>query len=473
MRDRSLLHRVTVILLVVIGVIAAAFILSNRRPRDFAVYMLAAERIVHGDQIYRPDDPPAFTYPPFFALPFVAYLPFPPRVQLFLWSLTNLGLLAAVLAILSRWISPHMSTASDVPRRSNDGLTEQNTQPDREGRGRSSTAIWAWVIILVLSARFLVSPIEYHAHDLILLVLVLLGGVAAARGGQSGAGAWVGLATACKATPLLFLPVFAEQRRWRACAALVAVLITATLLPDMVFPNREGEPWAMCWYENFVSKVNVGASPEAGGAWARWDILNQSLPGTLYRLTSRPQNTSQINVCIMPLGESQLRILTLVLEALIVVMIGIAAWPRKNDSRIADHRSLVTLGQFGAVLCGMLLLSPMSSKHHFCTLVVPIAFCVVYVLYHRRDAIVIAGLVCVFCMGTLGAKDLIGDEIGDWLQACGSLAICSLACLIATSWALLRLSASNQSQCRDADEDDDSELPPDAVIKLRSYQKSA
>jgi hypothetical protein len=253
----------------------------------------------------------------------------------------------------------------------------------------------------------------------------------------------------------------------------VAVLITATLLPDLIFPNRQGSPWAMSWYQNFVSKVNVGVAPEADGAWARWDILNQSLPGTLYRLTAHPANTLQTDVCILPLSESQLRVVTLAFEAIVLVMIGAAVWPRKVfDGN--NHRSFVTLGQFGAVLCGMLLLSPMSSKHHFCTLVVPIAFCVVYVLYYRRDSIVIGGLATVFLFGTMGAKDLVGDQIGNLLQACGSLAFCTLACLIATSWALLRgVETVPAQQSDDRDNAELAELPPGAIIKLRPFQKSA
>jgi hypothetical protein len=251
-------------------------------------------------------------------------------------------------------------------------------------------------------------------------------------------------------------------------------LVTATLLPDLIFPSRDGKPWALCWYENFVSKVAVAAAPEAGGAWARWDILNQSLPGTLYRLTARPQNTSQTDVCVVPLSDSQLRFVTFAFEAFVVGIIGLAVWPRRIAVWTDEQRSFATLGQFGVVLCGMLLLSPMSSKHHFCTLVVPIAFCVVYVLFQHRDRVVLGGLAAVFLFGTLGAKDLVGDGIGNLLQACGSLAFCTLACLIASSWALFRGAVTSAGQLEDERDDaDDGDLPPNAIFKIHSYQKSA
>ena len=48
-----------------------------RRPGDIEVYLKAAGRLVHQEQFYRPDDPPPFTYPPFFALPFIPLLCLP------------------------------------------------------------------------------------------------------------------------------------------------------------------------------------------------------------------------------------------------------------------------------------------------------------------------------------------------------------------------------------------------------------
>lgn len=411
-------RRIVLYLVMIIGVVAVAGALATRRPRDFPVYMKAAERIVRGEQIYRPDDPPAFTYPPFFALPFAIWLPFPPRAQVLLWSLVNCGLLLATIALVARWIGPQIRS----------GVAN-----------RGPHARWAWLAIGLLSGRFLISPLEYQAHDLIVLLLVLLGGMAWAAGRQGWAGGWMGLAAACKATPLLFLPLFAEQKRWRACMALVATLTIATILPDLAFPNRDGRLWCVSWYGNFVSKMNVGASPEAAGAWARWDTLNQSLSATLFRLSTPADKAfSHLNACLWPLTESQLRIVTIVVELGVLGVLVLALWPHRKTGWNDDDQAFVVFGQVGATLCGMLLLSPVSSKHHFCALVVPIAFCVVYFLYRRRDSVVGAGLLLVLLLGTLGAKDIVGNQIGNRLQAWGGLTICTLGCLLATSWALLR-----------------------------------
>ena len=47
-------------------------------------------------------------------------------------------------------------------------------------------------------------------------------------------------AAACKATPLLLLPVLILQHRFRTGAWFIATLVTATLLPDLLFPERIG-----------------------------------------------------------------------------------------------------------------------------------------------------------------------------------------------------------------------------------------
>ena len=90
-----------------------------------------------------------------------------------------------------------------------------------------------------------------------------------------------------------------------------------------------------------------------------------------------------------------------------------------------------------AIMCAMLLLSPMSSKQHFCSLLVPIAFCVADYLYRRRSWYVAFALGLVFALGTLAAKDIIGRPLGNQLLAYGSLTICTLSCLLATGFVLI------------------------------------
>ena len=191
------------------------------------------------------------------------------------------------------------------------------------------------IAVVVLAGRlFLISPLEYKSHDLIVLALVVLAGYAMARERDGWAGVCIGLAAACKATPLLFLPLLCWQKRYRAVACFFGVLIAATLLPDVLFPSPDGHSVG----RRLVRQVHIQSpgrcAPQAAGAWSSWNMLNQGLAATIYRL-STPVETGggMINVCLLPLQEASRQRLTLAVELLVVgwlarrICRGGCAWP--------------------------------------------------------------------------------------------------------------------------------------------------
>jgi hypothetical protein len=396
---------------------------SVRKEGELPVYMKAAHRIVQGEQIYRPDDLPAFTYPPFFALPCALLVPFS-EISRSLWWFVNLTLFCGVL-----WLVTSMAW------------------PIAAGQSRKmGPPIWINSLVIgILSARFLISPLEYESHDLIVLSLVLLGGAALTIRKDGWAGVSVGLAAACKATPLLFLPVFVWQRRARAAALLLVALMVATFLPDVLFPSQDGQRWAVSWYQKFVSKVEVGQTATADGAWARWNPFNQSLPGTMNRLfTPMPEGRDWANVMLVQLPETPLKLLILAMEGAVVVCLAWATWPSRLRQVTPEFQSLFWLGQIGAVLCGMLLLSPMTSTQHLCALFVPITFCVTYWNYCRRSWVVSVAVLGLFVFGTLGAQDVVGAYLSDHMQSLGAGTICALIGLFTSGYIM----ATHQNQPR-------------------------
>ena len=104
---------------------------------------------------------------------------------------------------------------------------------------------------------------------------------------------------------------------------------------------------------------------------------------------------------------------------------------KRTDARF------VHFAQFGAVVCGMVLLSPMSSKAHFCVLLLPVAVCVHDALIHR-GRVSIAALATVFVIGTLTSKDLIGRELGNQLLAMGTVTWLTVTLLCAMTWHALK-----------------------------------
>ena len=403
----------------VLLLIAAALTMVVSRPGksgELAVYMKAAERILHEEQIYRTDDTAAFTYPPFFVLPAMPLMPLAPLVRARVWWFVNLCLAGIILFLIARLIWPIVARGTENNRR------------------------LGWLlalIVAVLAGRFFISPLEYKSHDLIVLVLIVLAGYAMAERRDGWAGVCIGLATACKATPLLFLPLLCWQKRYRATACFLGVLAAATLLPDVLFPSPDGHLWVVHWYDKFVSKVQVDAPAQAAGAWSSWNMLNQGLAATIYRLTTPVESQGgMINVCLIHLQEASRQRLTLALELLVLGWLAWCTWPRRM--RVADHeQGLVALAQVGMVVCAMLLLSPMSSSQHFGALIVPITACATYCLFCRRDPYIAAVLLLVFVFGTLAARDLLG-QYAVWPQAVGCKTWLSTA-LLTASGRMLRL----------------------------------
>jgi hypothetical protein len=394
-------------------VLSVAGVMSRSRSSDgeLSVYNDGTHRMMDGEEVYRSEQG-AFTYPPFWAMLFapVAVLAEHESLQKFVWCALNLTLLI--------WIGHRLiARLSTVLKRRDD-----------------DPPYWVYGLgLAILTGRFVVSPLEYQAHDLVIFALVWAGIEGWCSGREERAGGWIGAAAACKATPLLFGPLFVWHRRWKAAAACGVVCLATTLAPDVVFPRPDGRLWSVAWVDSFVSKVQLGAPANAGETWKSWNKLNQSLGGTLYRLsTPVPTEGRTIDVHLWHLDKPGLRLVTLSLQAGVLLFIGFVTWPRHSRHLSDPEQAVYRLGEASVILCGMLLLSPMSSKYHFVTLVVPIAFCLGDFLFRKRDRVVGAKLILLLLLGPLTAKGLIGKSAGDTVLAYGAVTASTILVLLCT-----------------------------------------
>ena len=433
-RPRS--RRLVIYVLVSLG-LSVVMTCVRDKPGMTVVYRTAAERFLRGEQLYCPQDEMAFTYPPFFVLAYLPLAYLPEDLARLTWYFANFCLLGAIGGLTLHMVRPIMHGS------------------DRGGRRR---AMVAYGLIGVLSARFVISPIEYQSHDLIVYFVLMLAIRAWSGSAGGAAGGWAGMAAACKATPLLFLPVFLWQGRFRAALVLTLVLVLATLLPDLLSPDPDEPLWVLSWHAKFVSRVDAGSAPHAQGAWESWNAMNQSLSGTLYRLCTPVEEATRVrwDVCLCPLNARHIEILGIGLKLAMFGLLLAITWPGRLRRMHPSERAFCTLGQGGAILCAMLLLSPMTSKQHFCVLLAPLSFCVVDFLYRRRDPIVGTTLAALFVLGALAGKDVVGPAIHRQLAAYGSLTCCTLLCLLACGHIVVcRARASRQDR-----QEDDPRLGP-------------
>ncbi|MBS0208256.1 MAG: DUF2029 domain-containing protein [Planctomycetes bacterium] len=395
--------------------------LYQTRRGELDVYLVGAERMVEGAQVYvRGGDPVyrtnAFTYPPFFALVFVPLLGFSEPVGAALWALASWVALVAIAWMIDRTVASFVT--------------------DEQARDRRLTAVF-WIALVALIGRHLLSILEALSHDVLTLLLVTACVYGLSLGRQRAAGVCAGIAAACKATPLLFAPVFMWQRRWSATACVVLAAALCTWLPDLTHPNKAQIPWALDWYQTFLSNVRPGATVEAPGGWQAWSEANQSLSGSLYRLlnppTTRPDEAER-DISVWNPGPHGTKAVTLAAQVGVLVLMLWAAWPRRAPEREGRQDwPLVEFGQGAIVATAMPLLSPMSSKSHFGILILPVAYCLTYYLYRRRDRAVLVLLASTFVIGTLTMKSLVGHSWGRYLLGCGTVTWCALASLIAAA----------------------------------------
>ncbi|MEU8613783.1 glycosyltransferase 87 family protein [Actinoplanes sp. NPDC048791] len=266
--------------------------------------------------------PYGFTYPPFAGLAMLpmAYLPF--------WLILVIAGAATVAstALVTWWL------AGPIIR-------------------RSRRPLWlAGSVAVALALCF--EPVRetfgFGQVNTVLLALVagdVLFGVA--RGRKWG-GIGIGLATAIKLTPGVFILYLLVTGRWRAAGTAIAAATAATLIAAGLFPDESREFWtAALWDTNRVGNLEY--------------LSNQSLRGLLARLPLDSVEAQVWLVCVL-------------------ATLAFWVWRVRAAARAGDHLA-------GLALTGLLgcLISPVTWVHHCVWLLPAIIRCVDAGLSADRD----------------------------------------------------------------------------------------
>ncbi|MDG4759751.1 glycosyltransferase 87 family protein [Micromonospora sp. WMMD710] len=275
---------------------------------DLKIYMSAMDWWTAGNPLYdyvQPDRVQGelyFTYPPFSALllwPF-GLLRLGATVTIF----TVLTVLAVVLT--TRWLVTPVIARHDLPR--------------------AFTLTVA--VLLVLAVESTRETITFGQINMLLVVLILADLLVAVPQARRWAGVGVGLATALKLFPGIFIVYLLATRRWRAAAVASVTAAAATLLAAAVAPR---DSWRF-WTHELWATERVGRTDYTG---------NQSLFGLLSRFTA---------------PEKPDRLLWLLVVA---VVAGYGLWRAVRAARAGDPLTGLTLtGLVGA------LVSPITWTHH-------------------------------------------------------------------------------------------------------------
>lgn len=275
---------------------------------DLKIYMSAMDWWTAGHPLYdyvQPDRVQGelyFTYPPFSAL------------LLWPFGLLRLGITVAIFTVLTvgavvlttRWLVTPVIVRHGLPR----------------------TFTLTAAVLLVLAVEITRETITLGQINMLLVVLILADLLFGVPQGRRWAGVGVGLATALKLFPGIFIVYLLATRRWRAAAVASVTAAAATLLAAAVAP---GDSWRF-WTQELWDTDRVGRTDYVG---------NQSVFGLLSRFTA---------------PEKPDRLLWLVIVA---VVAGYGLWRAVRAARAGDALTGLTLtGLVGA------LISPITWTHH-------------------------------------------------------------------------------------------------------------
>ncbi|WP_121158793.1 glycosyltransferase family 87 protein [Micromonospora pisi] len=298
-----------VVTVVLAAVVPVVYLLGT--PHNFfdlKIYMKAMRFWADGHPLYdyaQPDRVQGelyFTYPPFSAL---LLRPF---------ADLRLGVTVAIFTILT-------SLAVVV-------TTWWLMKPIADRRGIPRWFAAGAAIPLVFAAESTRETITFGQINMLLVVLILADLLFAVPRNSRWAGVGIGLATALKLFPGIFIIYLLAARRWRDATVASATAAVATLLAAAVAP---GDSWRF-WTHELWSTNRVGRTDYTG---------NQSLFGLLSRFT-------------VPDKPDQLLWLSLV-----AVVGGYGLWRASRAARGGD-------GLAGLALTGLVgsLVSPISWTHH-------------------------------------------------------------------------------------------------------------
>lgn len=392
----------TVLLLVVIA--AAYYPRFASRPDGMTLYPLGAEALLQGKVLEAGAQ--GFTYPPAFAFVMIPFVPLPMWLRNLAWYVVLIGATYLSFRLCERLVIGSFPELSQGRR-----------------------IIWLRVLSLALSLKFMLAVLENQAYDVIVFLCVLVGLWGLQNGKDLRAAAGFALAAALKATPLLFLPYLLLRRRVKLFLLCVVFYAGFSFLPDVFFtPKGAPSGYFVTWVRDLaVGSVRSKPLEEQTRHWEQANLLNQSLRGMVYSVVSQPSGAmSRRNVLYAAYLVFGLVVFVLLLRS-----------ARTPHALLLDG---------SLVLISMLMLSPMSSKSHFVTLMLPYMVLSACVLLEPRARWIGGSVLALsFALTSLTSKDVIGKRLAEICLTSGCVTIGTLVLLVFIGYLVLRRARQDQA----------------------------
>lgn len=226
---------------------------------------------------------------------------------------------------------------------------------------------WCLLSVGIMSLRPILSDLQHGNVNILIMFMVVVAIDAWSRGRDWLGGAALGLAVTCKVTPALFLPYFLYKRSWKMLVATgISIFFCMFVVPVVVLGPDLASQCLGSWWHRIISPY------VSGGVVGDLEI-NQSMVGVFNRLMvldetpGRYGSTLRLNIV-----NWDPRFVARLLKVFSIAWLGLLfILCRTKTTRRDDPR---LLGEFSLVVLTMLFVSERSWKHHYVTLLLPVAY---------------------------------------------------------------------------------------------------
>jgi hypothetical protein len=314
--------------LVLLGIVIAY---AKRPSNDFKVYVGSGEAVLQGKDIYEVPLPSLNTCPPVFSVFCVgpALLDrVSPSFARAVWLLVNLSALFLVLHLASRLIHGARLPISSAPL----------------------------LVPLLLTLPYILYHLLYHQVNLIVFALTLGGLKLQEDRKEWQGGLLVGLASALKVMPILFVPYLLYRRRWVAALSALAATAGFTLSPGLVMGWDRFRGDFQHWMAMLPHNPCWDAGQRNQSILAMWDrILGHGLipfisPGITY----------------LPMSEAPSVHLVWVATVLVMGLLLLLAFRGRPQ-----RGGLPSVAEWSAIFVVSAIIGPVGWKHYLVVLLLP------------------------------------------------------------------------------------------------------
>jgi len=377
---------------IVLIVTAAALYPMFGRSSDMGPFYSAAARcVLNGESLL--SCLPQYPYQAALAVFFIPLAYLPPVLQRLIWYVIFVGCL--VIAVR---------------------LTEAIVERLYPGSTRGQNLFWLRTIMLITCGKHFLDVITYASHDPLSLALIMFGTWALFNGREAAGGAWLAVAAAIRASPLIYLPYLILKRRLVACIVFIAVLFGVSLIPDIIGALRGGYTGHLTeWLGQVVGPALMPGNSSKLVFWNIWNganLYNQSLRGVINRFATSP---------VFGLTPTMILI---VVDGIFAVIVGVLLLmsPRRREYVPIDTAVL---------LIAMLALSPMSSRYHYIFVLPAVILATAATMTDPRiRTLGTYVLVASFLLRAGTSNDVAGQRLTDFAYTYGFMPLGAIALYI-------------------------------------------